>query len=83
MATIDYTKLLEMKERIEKGKTKIAELMGQKKNYLEQLQRDYNCADVEQAKALLEQLETQLEALESKIQSGIVNLQEKYPQLIK
>lgn len=75
---MDKDELLELKERIDKAKTKVSQLEGRKETLLQQLQDDWECDTVEEAEEKLEELESEAEALEEKIQEGIKHLKEKY-----
>lgn len=77
------TELLQLKQKIEKGKQKLSELIGQKKNYLEQLKTEYKCNSVEEAKTLLEKYQKESQDLEDKIEKGLSKLEKTFPQLFK
>ena len=77
------TELLQLKQKIEKGKQKLSELIGQKKNYLEHLKTEYKCNSVEEAKTLLEKYQKESQDLEDKIEKGLSKLEKTFPQLFQ
>jgi len=74
--------LLALKDKIERGKTKLSELKGQKTQQLETLLEEWKCISVEEAEKKLAALEEELETLEKEIEDGVAELEEKYPDLI-
>lgn len=75
---MDEQDLLELKQDIEKAKTKVNQLEGQRKGLLEQLKEDWGCSSVEEAEKKLSKLEAGAEKLDKKLQKGIQKLEEKY-----
>ena len=73
--------LLALKDKIERGKTKLSELKGQKTQQLETLLEEWDCRSVEEAETKLTKLEKELETLEIEIEEDVVELKEKYPDL--
>jgi len=73
--------LLALKDKIERGKTKLSELKGQKTQQLETLLEEWDCKSVEEAETKLTKLEKELETLEIEIEEDVVELKEKYPDL--
>lgn len=77
------TELLQLKQKIEKGKQKLSELIGQKKNYLEQLKSEYKCNSIEEAKTLLEKYQNESQQLEDEIGKELSKLEKTFPQLFE
>jgi glutamine synthetase type III len=78
MKTLDEEGLLDLKKQIEKSKSKISELTGQKTALLNQLKNDWDCNSIEDAESKLaamkksiaklgEQISTATEELEGKL----------------
>jgi len=70
--------LLELKEQVDEAKTKTSELKGQKTAILTQLKNDFNCKNIKEAEAKLEQMETSIANIEKKIEKGVQELEKKY-----
>lgn len=70
--------LLDLKNKIDRSKTKQAELQGRRAGLLEDLKKKWKCNSVEEAKAKLEQLDGEITDLEDKRDKAIEELQEKY-----
>ncbi len=64
-------KLLDLKERIEKEKSRRAELQGEIKSLYKQLKQDYSVESVEEAQDMLDEMETRLETIEEDIRTKI------------
>lgn len=75
---MDQHDLLDLKERIEKSKTKIAELNGQKKLLLTQLKDNFECSDLVAAKKKLEQFNKDIDKLDTLIEKAVENVKDKY-----
>jgi len=73
--------LLALKDKIERGKTKLSELKGQKTQQLETLLEEWDCRSVEEAETKLTKLEKELETLEIEIEENVAELKENYPDL--
>lgn len=71
-------KLYELKERIERAKTKVAELNGKQQYLLRELKTRYNCNSIEDAKRLIESTKAEIVALEVRIKNVASELEEKY-----
>jgi polyhydroxyalkanoate synthesis regulator phasin len=71
-------KLLQLKEKIDRSKTKLNELSGKESHLLEQLKEDYACSTVDEANEKLETLDEEIQDLESKIKTGLEELEQKY-----
>lgn len=74
-------KLLEIKETIEKGKRKLSELRGEKKNQLQQLKKEFGCSSIEEAEVLLEKYSKKINVLNEKIREATAKLQNDFPDL--
>ena len=71
--------LLKMKERITSTKTEVAKLTGQRTYLMKELEEQWECSSLKEASAKLAEMEAETEALDKKIQRGIKEIQEKYP----
>jgi predicted transcriptional regulator len=71
-------KLLQLKEKIDRSKTKLNELAGKENHLLEQLKDEYDCDTVDEANEKLENLDEEIQNLQSKINEGLEELEEKY-----
>ena len=74
--------LLNIKERIEKGKTKVSELKGQLQSQLEILKNEHDCSSLKEAEEKEKELKKGIVELEEEIDTQMEELQEKYPELI-
>ncbi len=71
-------KLLDLKTKIDRSKEKLNELTGREAHLLEQLNDEFDCKTVEAAETKLEEMDTEIAELESKIENGLQELEEKY-----
>ena len=63
--------LLDLKKKIERCKTQIAELQGQENMLMEKLKSDWECDSIKDARAHLKKLEEAEEGIEEKIDAGL------------
>ncbi len=70
--------LLDLKHQIDEAKTNATELTGQQKSLMDRLKKDWNCTTVEQAEKKVEELETEITQLNTSIDKGVKELEEKY-----
>ncbi len=70
--------LLDLKHQIDEAKTTATELTGQQKSLMDRLKKDWNCTTVEQAEKKVEELETEITQLNTSIDKGVKELEEKY-----
>ena len=70
--------LLELKNRIDRSKTKAAELRGSQQQLMKQLNDDWKCTTVETAEKRMQEMEAEIKTLNQKIEKGIKELEEKY-----
>lgn len=75
---ITEKKLLEMKEAVEKAKTKVAGLKGQETALLNQIKKEFGCEDIEELDEKIAQEEKALEKINKQIEKGSKELEEKY-----
>jgi len=73
--------LIDIQANIEKKKTQIAELKGQKKQQLKTLKEDWNCSTIEEAEQKVQKAKKEVDQLEIEVQDKLEELQEKYPML--
>lgn len=71
-------KLLELRDQIDQAKEQINQLEGRKKYLMQQLSDQWGCQTVKEAKKKLENLESEVVDLDSKIKQGIQSLEEEY-----
>lgn len=74
---MDKKQLLNLKDEIDEAKTVVAELTGKKKSLLTQLKEQFNCDSLEMAEKKVETLTQQISKLESQIQEGLNDLEQK------
>ena len=70
--------LLDLKKKIDRAKTEVSELTGQRNALMKQLREEYNCKSLEEADKELQRMEREVTKLESQIETGMKDLQEKY-----
>lgn len=75
---MDKNQLLELKNQIEKASQEVNKLEGRKEHLLQQLEKDWECKTIPQARKKLEKMKEQIKELEQKIKEGISELEEKY-----
>jgi flagellar biosynthesis chaperone FliJ len=68
------SELLKLKNDIDNAKIKVSELTGQQTALLAQL-KEWDCKTVEEAEAKLKEMQTEIEAIDKKIEAGIKELQ--------
>lgn len=83
MATITTEELLRLKEKIQKGKTRLAELQGQKQQLMKTLDTSYGCKTVEAADKKVEDQQKKITRLEQQIATDVDALEEEYPILFE
>lgn len=83
MATITTEELLRLKEKIQKGKTRLAELQGQKQQLMKTLDTSYGCKTVEAADKKVEDQQKKITRLEQQIAADVEALEEEYPILFE
>jgi len=75
--------LLRLKEKIQKGKTRLAELQGQKQQLMKTLATDYKCKTLEEATELVKEQDKKIRKMEERIEEGTFTLKETYPILFE
>lgn len=70
--------LFELKERIDTTKSKVSELKGQQQLLMKELKEQWNCDSVETAEKKAKTIENEINALNTKIDKGTEELEEKY-----
>jgi SMC interacting uncharacterized protein involved in chromosome segregation len=73
--------LLELQEKIEKGKSKISELKGELRTYEDRLLKEYNCKSIEEAQELVTKIDRELLEITKTIEIKIIELKKEYPLL--
>ena len=69
--------LLKLKADIDSAKIKVSELTGQANALLKQLE-EWGCKTIEEAERKLKEMETEVSNFESKIATGVLELESKY-----
>ncbi len=75
---MDKNELLELKEKIEKSKTKLSELKGRKLTLMDTLEKEWGCKTVKQAERKLDTMKQEIKELETKKEKGIKELEDEY-----
>jgi hypothetical protein len=83
MTTMTAEQLLRLKEKIEKGKTRLAELQGQKQQLMKSLAADYRCKTLEEASELVKEQDKKIRKMEERIEEETLTLKETYPILFE
>lgn len=76
--TINEKQLLELKEEIEKAKSKLAELRGRKEYLLQELKDKWECESLEEAQNKIDSLNDEINNLETTIEKEIEELEDEY-----
>lgn len=71
-------KLLDLKQKIERSKTRVSELRGQQKQLMNQLKKEWNCNTLDQAEEKITELERQTDEINDEIKTAIKELEEQY-----
>ena len=72
----------ELKTKIDNFQSKIARLQGQQEEIKRTLQAEFNVTTIEEAKSLLNELQTKYEKASFKFQTTYDNFTEKYADLL-
>lgn len=75
---MDEQKLLDLKQKIDRAKTKVAELTGRQDRLMEELQKGWDCSSKEKAQQVLKDIEDKIAEINEKITKGIQELKEQY-----
>ncbi len=70
--------LLELKKKVDEAKSTVSELTGHKQALMKQLKDDWNCKSAEEAQKKLKSMNKEIEDIESQIEEGVKELEEKY-----
>ncbi len=71
--------LLDLKEKVEKAKTTISGLEGQKTALVNQFKADFKVTTMKDAEAKLSTLTDEITSLEKEIESKVAEIENKYP----
>lgn len=69
--------VIELKEEIETSKTEKAQLEGEMKAILKQLQEEWGCPTIEQATKKYKEIENEIEKLDKEINNDLNELSQK------
>lgn len=75
---MDEQGLLELKGRIDRAKTKVAELTGRRDRLMEELQKDWDCNSRDTAQEVLKHMEEKIKEINSKFTKNLQELKELY-----
>jgi len=70
--------LLDLKKEIDEARETATELTGRKKQLIETLKNDWECATVEQAEKKTEKMDKEITQLNQQIKDSTIELEEKY-----
>jgi len=70
-------RLLQIKEKLEQEKARRAELQGELKSLLHQLESEFGVSSLEEAEQLLEQDQKALQEMEEKLRRQVAQLEEQ------
>jgi hypothetical protein len=72
------TDLLKLKKQIEEAKATTSELKGHQSALMKQLKDDWKCNTIEEAEKLMAKMDKEIKTLNTKIEEGMEELEEKY-----
>jgi len=78
---MNHQELLEIKENIEKSKTEVTSLEGQKINQMKTLKSEHGCNSIQAAEKKIKTWKTEIEEIDTLIETKNDELQSKYPEL--
>ena len=70
--------LLDLKNKIDQTKSDISSLKGKLELLTQQLKDQWNCTTIKQAEKKMESLQADIDNLETQIEKGVQELEEKY-----
>ncbi len=70
--------LLELKQEIERAKSKLSELKGRKEYLLQELYDKWGCRSLEEAQSKIDALNAEIDDLETTIEKEIGELENEY-----
>jgi predicted nucleic acid-binding Zn-ribbon protein len=71
-------KLLEMKKKIDEGKTQKAQAEGKLEHLMSRLEKDFGYKTIEDAEKGIQEMETVIEKKEKEIEKEIINMEESH-----
>lgn len=75
---MDANKLLELKNQIDNAKSEVQQLEGRKKYLFQELEENYGCKTIDQAKKKLQKLKKEIQTKQEKIDQQTAELKNKY-----
>jgi len=69
--------LLDLKKQIDEAKTSMSELRGRRTYLIQQLKKQWDCKDINEANKKLNEMEKEIQKLEKEITKGITDIEEK------
>ena len=73
---MNEVELLKLKSDIDKAKTAVSELTGQKNALMRQLE-EWDCKTIEQAEKKLKEMQSEISVIDNKIEEGVKALEAK------
>ena len=73
---MNEVELLKLKSDIDKAKTAVSELTGQKNALMRQLE-EWDCKTIEQAEKKLKEMQSEISVIDKKIEEGVKALEAK------
>ena len=70
--------LIALKQQIDKAKSKVSELQGQKQYLAEELREKHDCKTIKEAEILSTKMSKDIESMESEIEKNINKIREDY-----
>lgn len=70
--------LMDLKEQIDSTKSQISSLKGKQEYLMQQLEQEWNCSTLKQAEQKAKEMQADIDKLESQIEQGVNELEEKY-----
>lgn len=69
---------MDLKEQIDSTKSQISSLKGKQEYLMQQLEQEWNCSTLKQAEQKAKEMQADIDKLESQIEQGVNELEEKY-----
>ena len=75
---MEKDQLIELKEQIDTAKQQVSQLEGRKDYLMQQLKEQWKCTTISAAEKKVKELEKEISDLDTQIQDGVKELEEKY-----
>ncbi len=70
--------LLQIKERIDQAKTKVAELTGQQDYLLKELEREHDVTSIKDGERAIRKMDKVIAGMDESIEAGLAEVKEKW-----